>query len=66
MTHITYEPQMPGMAFDGHAGAGPYGGDVVCAALSALMYTLIAALPDDTAVEMGDGHCRVRGGGPEP
>ena len=66
MTHVKYEPQLPEMLFSGHAGAGKAGQDPVCAALSMLMYTLLAALPaGETERELHDGFCRVRGGGRE-
>ena len=61
MTTIVYDPAGPWMEFSGHAGAGEPGRDLVCAALSTLMYTLIAALPG-AEVTMGDGRCRVSGG----
>ena len=62
MTLVIYEPETPAMEFIGHAGAGLYGQDPVCAALSILMYTLIEALPG-AAVTSGDGYCRVDAGG---
>lgn len=36
---------------DGHAGAGPYGHDVVCAAISALVQTLVCSLEELTGDE---------------
>ena len=36
---------------DGHAGAGPYGHDVVCAAISALVQTLACSLEELTGDE---------------
>lgn len=52
------------MVFSGHAGAAEPGRDPLCAALSILMYTLLAALPaGETERELDDGCCRVRGGG---
>ena len=60
MTLVVYEPETPAMEFIGHALAGPPGGDPVCAALSILMYTLIAALPAPR-VRSGEGYCRVEG-----
>ena len=40
MTQIVYDPDGPSLRMQGHAGAGEKGGDLVCAALSALMMTL--------------------------
>lgn len=34
----------------GHAGHGPRGGDIVCAAASALMFALVGALEEQGAV----------------
>lgn len=71
MTRVIYEPAIPAMCFSGHAGAGDWGQDPVCAALSILMYTLAAeearfpaaAAPGDRPpVEWGEGRCRVSGG----
>ena len=42
MTGILYEPGALRLRMDGHAGAGPKGGDLVCAAVSMLMLTLEA------------------------
>ncbi|OUQ12087.1 hypothetical protein B5E84_19360 [Lachnoclostridium sp. An14] len=42
MIHVKIRPD--GLSVDGHAGAGPYGHDIVCAAVSALTFTLEAAL----------------------
>lgn len=61
MTRIVYEPSTPSMRFAGHAGAGTAGSDLVCAALSALMYTLLENLPDCEPT-MADGFCAVAGG----
>ena len=64
MTSVRYDPAVPEMVFSGHAGAAEPGRDPVCAALSMLMYTIMAALPaEGTARELKDGYCRVRGGG---
>ncbi len=63
MTRVRYDPAAPEMEFSGHAGAGAYGKDPVCAALSMLMYTLLEALPaEETERYLADGSCRVRGG----
>ena len=61
VTTIVYDPAGPELRFSGHAGAGAPGRDLVCAALSTLLYTLIAAEPE-AAVELGEGSARVRGG----
>ena len=48
----------------GHAGAGPYGGDVVCAAVSALVETLslgLKAVGDDGRIELREGLFRYQG-----
>jgi len=66
MTKITYSPKTPEICFEGHAGAGEYGKDPVCAALSMLMYTLLEALPAEGVERyLADGYCRVRGGSAE-
>ena len=65
MTRVLYEPGKPALTFSGHAGAGEYGHDLVCAALSILQYTLREALPE-ASVQGGEGYCRVEGGDPAP
>ena len=63
MTRIVYKPAKPSLRMEGHAGGGEPGRDPVCAALSMLMYTLLAALPaEGTRRELADGSCFVRGG----
>ena len=42
MVEIKIRPD--GLTVDGHAEEGPYGHDIVCAAVSALTFTLEAAL----------------------
>ena len=65
MTVIRNDPRVPAMSFEGHAGAGEPGHDPVCAALSMLMYTLLAALPAaGTIRQSAPGFCRVEGGDP--
>ena len=61
MTNVVYDPAGGWMEFRGHAGAGEKGRDIVCAALSILMYTLIASVPG-AEVKMGDGWCHIEGG----
>ncbi len=46
MTRVSYDERTLKMEISGHAGAGDYGRDLVCAALSALTQTLEAALED--------------------
>ena len=63
MTRVLYDPAAPEMVFSGHAGAGTYGQDPVCAALSMLMFTLLEALPaEGVERHLADAYCRVRGG----
>ena len=63
MTRIVYAPETPALRMEGHAGGGEVGRDPVCAALSMLMYTLLAALPaEGTRRELADGFCFVSGG----
>ena len=40
MTEITYNHQEKKVTIKGHAQSGEYGNDLVCAAVSALTYTL--------------------------
>ena len=61
MTTVLYDPAAPAMEWRGHAGAGAAGGDLVCAALSTLLYTLIAAAPG-AETELSEGFARVTGG----
>ena len=61
MTLVIYEPETPAMEFIGHAGAGLYGQDPVCAALSILLFTLIEGTPG-AMLRSGEGYCRVSGG----
>ena len=60
MTRVVYEPDLPAIEFDGHAGAGLRGRDPVCAALSILLYTL--AESPGVRARFGDGRARLRGG----
>lgn len=43
MTRIEYSPAARRLRLTGHAGAGEPGRDIVCAALSILMYSLMAS-----------------------
>ena len=47
MTESTYEPGALKISMEGHAGAGEYVKDTVCAALSILAQTLERRLTDD-------------------
>ena len=49
MTKITLSVQGTYLTLDGHAGAGPRGRDIVCAALSALAFTLARVAQKNTA-----------------
>ena len=42
MIHITFDRTKPSITVKGHAGSGEAGHDLVCAAVSALVYTLAA------------------------
>ena len=46
MTRVVYDEKNLKMDIRGHAKAGDYGSDLVCAAASILMHTLEAALED--------------------
>lgn len=50
MTRVSYETGNHCMTMDGHAGAGEYGHDIVCAAASILMHTLEATVMDNQTV----------------
>ena len=56
MTEVRLEDNA--LTVSGHAGAGEYGSDIVCAALSILMYTA-RAIPGAAASE-ADGFCAVK------
>ncbi len=63
----TADGLLSGFTVSGHAGAGDYGQDIVCAAVSSATYmtantiTEILALPADIAVEDGYLSLRVTG-----
>lgn len=46
MIRVRFDRDEPSMEITGHAGAGKYGSDLVCAAASILLHTLTAALQD--------------------
>ena len=56
MIHIFYERERHFLTARGHANYAPVGQDIVCAAVSALLYALIAALRDKEK----RGACQVR------
>lgn len=65
MTKVKYNAAELSLSIEGHAGAAPAGNDLVCAALSMLMYTLEAAVEDHQqalmpAVYKADGMFSVR------
>ena len=64
MTRVQYDPESFRMEIRGHAGAAPAGQDLVCAAISALSYTLINAAMscEDFGghVLMNDGEALIR------
>ena len=64
MTEIVYDPGALKISIVGHAGAGEYGKDIVCAALSILAQTLERRLIDEAelflpAVEKEPGRMMV-------
>ena len=63
MIQIRFDPRVPLVEARGHAGAGPKGEDLVCAAVTALVLTLKAnAEATGGRGEVGPGFARVRGG----
>jgi uncharacterized protein YsxB (DUF464 family) len=56
MIHIFYERDRHFLTARGHANYAPVGQDIVCAAVSALLYALIIALREQEE----NGTCRVR------
>ncbi len=65
MTKVTYDEDNFCLTMEGHAGAAPAGEDLVCAALSMLMFTLQAAVQDHIEILMpsvyqADGAMSVR------
>lgn len=54
MIRVLYQKQPPALRMDGHAGQGARGSDVVCAAASVLLFTLIHEL-----IRLGVEHERV-------
>ena len=63
MIQIRFDPQVPLVEAKGHAGTGPKGEDLVCAAVTALVLTLKAnAEATGGRGEVGPGFARIRGG----
>lgn len=65
MTRIRYDRENCCMEFFGHAGSEEAGRDLVCAAVSILLYTLIDAVQDRAetltpSICMADGKASVR------
>lgn len=50
----------------GHADFAPYGEDLVCAGVSALVYTLAANVPEEAVIRLESGDCEIRWEGKEP
>lgn len=46
MIRVMYNRRGPVMRLTGHAGYAPAGQDIVCAAVSGCLYTVLAMLPD--------------------
>ena len=49
MITIRYNPRRQELRLDGHANYAPRGQDIICAAVSANLYTLLANLPAKAA-----------------
>ena len=61
MIEVTYRPRGPLLTVKGHAGAGLYGSDPVCAAVSILVYTLaesVQALEQQKRLSAATVHLR--------
>lgn len=62
MTTIVYDREGHSMTADGHVGYSEDGPDLVCCAISSLMFTLAAALTDkgiESALAIRSGHMSV-------
>ena len=59
MIHVRYDSKGPGIEIRGHACAGEYGKDLVCAAASVLMHTLRKTLGTDGTALMQDGRTAI-------
>lgn len=57
MIRVDYHPGK--LTLRGHAGCGPRGGDIVCAAVSILVETLARSLPGED-VRLGEGFAKFR------
>lgn len=60
MSLVIYEPETPAIEIIGHAGLDKPGKDILCAAMSILMFTLCRHLPG-IAVKSGEGWARLDG-----
>lgn len=68
MISIVYHKKYNALTMDGHAGSGEPGQDLVCAAASAVAYTLAGNVRQleaqgalrDCVVDMGSGHAQIR------
>ena len=58
MIRVRYDPELPRLSIEGHAGAGPRGQDIICAGVSALVIALQRAVPGI----VGDGLAFFAGG----
>ena len=61
MITITYDTKHMRLTVDGHAGYAPAGQDIVCAAVSALTWTLAAAVAPTGGAELSPGHSVLTG-----
>jgi len=66
MIRICYEPGVRRLTADGHAGYAPRGQDIVCAAVSALLFALIGDLQQRPnalrQLDIQPGHVVIAGG----
>lgn len=69
MTHVTYFEQSDEISIEvqGHSGYAEFGKDIVCAAISVLLQTLVYHLEDnadymDSNIDNGYVFCYARGG----
>ena len=68
MITVTYHPKLYSISIDGHARSGEPGHDLVCAAVSTLVYTLAANVQDlaanksvrDVSVELESGKAHIQ------
>lgn len=63
MIEATYHRQYHRLTLTGHAGSGEYGHDLVCAAVSALAYTLgVAVINAETAGQLREKTVKLESG----